>query len=268
MRVTKLSATNVHGYLPVEVEFLPDLTFLVGLNGSGKTTALRLLMGLLTPAVDELARIDFAEASVEVNTGSEVVAIHAAREAGKLTISVTGVSVPLVLEAAALELLVEPRRREEVRGTPVLNMLQESPVYERIRGISTPMFLGLERRLYTEDRLSMDPSMMDARRRDLLFRRSYYEGLEPATGVVGAGIVEVSMLIRDTMSEIRAGQERLDRDLRERLLLSAVRFKPTEFRKLEPPNSAAIAGYRKRQAELEQVASLLRLPIQAGALVR
>jgi energy-coupling factor transporter ATP-binding protein EcfA2 len=263
MRVTKLSAKNVHGYLPVEVEFLPDLTFLIGLNGSGKTSALRLLMGLLTPAIDELARIEFSEAEVEVSTGGEVVSIRAVREADKLTVTVSGVEPPLVLDAPVLEMVMEPRRREEGRMTPIVRMLQESPVHERIRSISTPMFLGLERRLYSEDRplMDQDPRMMDLRRKELL-RRGLYEDVDLTGGVVGAGLMEVSMLVRDTMSEIRAKQERLDGLLRQRLLLSAVRFKPTEFSPLTPPDKAAIARYRERQAQLEQVAKLLRLPVE------
>ena len=45
MKITKLHAENVHGYLPIDVSFYDDLTFLTGLNGSGKTSALCLLMG-------------------------------------------------------------------------------------------------------------------------------------------------------------------------------------------------------------------------------
>jgi hypothetical protein len=69
------------------------------------------------------------------------------------------------------------------------------------------------------------------------------------------------MLVLDTMSEIRAKQEKLDRDLREHLLLSAVRFKPSEFEKFEPPSPAALERYRARQAEVERAAKLLRLPL-------
>ncbi len=46
MKITKLTAEKVHGYLPLDIEFFDELTFLTGLNGSGKTSALRLLMAL------------------------------------------------------------------------------------------------------------------------------------------------------------------------------------------------------------------------------
>lgn len=49
MKVTRFVATKIHGYMGIDIAFFPDFTFLTGLNGSGKTSALRLLMGLLTP---------------------------------------------------------------------------------------------------------------------------------------------------------------------------------------------------------------------------
>ena len=49
MKITRLQAEQVHGYLPIDVQFFDDITFLTGLNGSGKTSSLRLLMAVLTP---------------------------------------------------------------------------------------------------------------------------------------------------------------------------------------------------------------------------
>lgn len=259
MRLTKLTASNVHGYLPIDVEFLPDLTFLIGLNGSGKTTALRLLMGLLTPAVDELARIEFSEASVQIDVNQEVLTIRATREIDHLSLFVSGVDDALRLDASTLELLMlDQRRRDDARATPILRMMQQHAVFAKIRAISTPMFLGLERRLYQEDRFG--ESTPDTARR-LAMRRHYWDESEPPTGVVGAGLADVVMLVRDTMSEIRAKQEKLDRELREILLLSALHFKPSDFAKFEPPNKAAITKYKSKEADFQRAANLLRLPL-------
>jgi energy-coupling factor transporter ATP-binding protein EcfA2 len=259
MRLTRLTAADVHGYLPIDVEFFPDLTFLIGLNGSGKTTALRLLMGLLTPAVDELARIEFSEARVDLDVNSETVTIKATREAERLTLIVSGVDEQLTLDASALELLLlDQRRRDEARATPVVRMMLQHSVFARIRAISTPMFLGLERRLYPEDRFA-EPGPDTARR--VAMRRHYWEESELPTGAVGAGLADVVMLVRDTMSEIRAKQEKLDKELRETLLLSALHFKPSDFTKFEVPNKAAITKYKAKQADFQRAANLLRLPL-------
>ena len=66
MKIARLEAQHVHGHLSIDVEFFEDLTFLTGLNGSGKTSALRLLMALLTPSIEELWAISFSTAAVTV----------------------------------------------------------------------------------------------------------------------------------------------------------------------------------------------------------
>ena len=79
MKVTKLYAENVHGYLPIDIKFFDDLTFLTGLNGSGKTSALRLLMALLTPNINELGAIAFSLAQVTVFDNDKEVVVSATK---------------------------------------------------------------------------------------------------------------------------------------------------------------------------------------------
>ena len=76
MKVTRLEAEKVHGYLPIRVDFFDDLTFLTGLNGSGKTTALRLLMALLTPNFEEFSSIEFTSATATVSDEGRCIAIE------------------------------------------------------------------------------------------------------------------------------------------------------------------------------------------------
>jgi len=52
MKILRMSASRVYGYLDIHVDFAEDITFLIGINGSGKTTALRI--------VDALIRLDVA----------------------------------------------------------------------------------------------------------------------------------------------------------------------------------------------------------------
>jgi energy-coupling factor transporter ATP-binding protein EcfA2 len=260
MRLTRLTASKVHGFLPIDVEFDPKLTFLIGLNGSGKTSALRLLMGLLTPSVDELAKIEFSRAEVRIQTDAGEVSISAERDQRGLTLRTTGVEGELLVDAPSLEIITAPSRRDEERVHPLFRSILQNDVFVGIRKIATPMFLGLERRLFQEDRF-MESNSELARRRDILVRRQFFEEIETLSGVTGAGLADVLILVRDTMSEIRAKQEKLDRDLRERLLMSAVRFTPTEFDTFQPPSMDVINRYRSRREELREAAKLLRLPL-------
>ena len=61
MKIKHFKAEKVHGYLSYDINFREDLTFLIGLNGSGKTTVLKLISGLLTPNYLYLAKIKFSK---------------------------------------------------------------------------------------------------------------------------------------------------------------------------------------------------------------
>ncbi|WP_181392320.1 ATP-binding protein [Vibrio vulnificus] len=64
MKLLHLKAQGVHGYLEFDVDFREDVNFFAGLNGSGKTSALNLIMALLTPSVDKLLEMRFSHASL------------------------------------------------------------------------------------------------------------------------------------------------------------------------------------------------------------
>tara|TARA_E500000318_G_scaffold99024_1_gene100783 strand:- start:9607 stop:10971 length:1365 start_codon:yes stop_codon:yes gene_type:complete len=61
LRVKKLTATDVHGYIPLNITFKSNLTFLTGSNGCGKTTALKLITAVLQPNFELLDEIKFAD---------------------------------------------------------------------------------------------------------------------------------------------------------------------------------------------------------------
>lgn len=61
MKLKRFIGTRVRGYMNFDISFNESLTFLIGINGTGKTTILKLLSGLLTPSYIELSQIDFSE---------------------------------------------------------------------------------------------------------------------------------------------------------------------------------------------------------------
>src|ERR1017187_9464214 len=155
MRISRLDATDVHGYLPISIDFLPDLTFLTGLNGSGKTTALRLLMGLLAPSIDELIDIKFKVATAVVIVDSKEISIKANRSADGLTLSISTQKDSIFLSSADFQMISEARHRDEPRES-IYMRLYANPIIRAIRDLSTPMFLGLDRRLHIDER-DIDP---------------------------------------------------------------------------------------------------------------
>ena len=59
MKINSFKAEGVHDYLKFDLTFYPDLTFLIGINGSGKTSALKLILGLTSPAFHYLNQINY-----------------------------------------------------------------------------------------------------------------------------------------------------------------------------------------------------------------
>ena len=64
MKLKTFKVVGVWGALTKEISFRDHTTFLIGINGSGKTTVLNLLDGLLKPNLKKLLFVDFKEVSL------------------------------------------------------------------------------------------------------------------------------------------------------------------------------------------------------------
>jgi len=191
MKITRLHAENVHGYLPIKIEFYPELTFLTGVNGSGKTSALRLLMALLTPNMEEFSSISFTKAVVTVSFDGNDVEVSANKSSEGLILSVSNIKEKLNLSNADLELLTETRNKEEIRS-PVHGKVLGHEVFKSIKKMTTPMFLGLDRRFYVPT--STWDESDDTPRKEFFARRMWaeYSSLKSTTA---AGITDVNYLL-------------------------------------------------------------------------
>jgi energy-coupling factor transporter ATP-binding protein EcfA2 len=262
MKVTRLKATNVHGYLPIDVELFSDLTFLIGLNGSGKTSALRLLMALLTPNIAELASITFSEAEVTVADDGQNIVVKASRSPEGIKLQTTAVDGVLEVDTSELELFLEVKRREELRS-PIQERWLSSPVYQSIRKMSTPMFLGLDRRFFAPGVISED--MDDARRREYMVRRYWPEDPAGRGTAAPASLIEVNYLVVTRVQEIRASQEQLDEKLRAQFFTKAFEYKPSDVlgKGARLPSRVELDRYREQLTKIEEAAEGVKIPVPA-----
>ena len=259
MKIARLHAEKVHGYLPIDVEFFDDLTFLTGLNGCGKTSALRLLMALLTPNLDELGSIAFASAAVTIRDGDQETVVSSVKTTDAITLSISTIPQILHIGSTELELVMEARRREEARS-PVLEQYQQHVVFQKIKAISTPMFLGLDRRFYAPGAITED--LNDARRREYMSRRFWPEDTGQRNAAVAA-LVEINYLVVTRLQEVRASQEQLDERLRAEFFAKAFEYKPSDImgKPTRVPSRTDIESYRQQLAKIERAAEPLKIPV-------
>ena len=71
MKLLRFKAKKVYGYLKFDIKFDDKLSFLVGGNGSGKTTILKLIQAVLTPNLGDIYLIPFTEIELEIQNSSK-----------------------------------------------------------------------------------------------------------------------------------------------------------------------------------------------------
>ena len=88
MRLKHFVGKDVRGYMNFDINFRESVTFLIGINGSGKTTVIKLLSGLLTPSFIDLTQIDYTEIKLECEriSDSAQIVIHCKKSAGRMTL--------------------------------------------------------------------------------------------------------------------------------------------------------------------------------------
>ena len=66
MQITHFKGSGIRGYMDFDIHFKEKLHFLIGINGSGKTTVLKLMSALITPSYLDLSQIEFANIEMEL----------------------------------------------------------------------------------------------------------------------------------------------------------------------------------------------------------
>jgi len=244
-------ASEVFTHLEMDIHFFPELTFLHGLNGSGKTTALRLIMGLLQPSIETLGSIDFRTATVTGESHSHgVIAISAEKSEKTLVVkcSVTDEALEIPLEILEAE---DPGRivtRESARSKTI----------EAIRAISSPIFLGIERRFITPDarrRSHLIPSSHD------LASRFRHERMALEKQSYDSGLAEVADVIDTYVAKLHGAQQGVNDRFRKQLLLESFTYvdPSTHGFSFEAPSEEEFKEFRKKREAISSALAVLDL---------
>ena len=164
LRIINLHATNVHGYIPLDINFDDQLTFLTGSNGSGKTTALKIISAILQPNFELIDSIDFDSIKLIFSIEGKNCEIEFNRTKDKFDNDYIAWSI-FSKSKKRIHSDLPDNTKGDIRLFPkhnrvifdreesaslrenVYNEFVNSEYYKILRTISTPVFLGIDRKV-------------------------------------------------------------------------------------------------------------------------
>jgi energy-coupling factor transporter ATP-binding protein EcfA2 len=252
MKIKAFIADHLHGYLTLQPSFFPDLTFLTGINGSGKTSVIQGIAALLTPSFQLLHQWEFHKLQLEVEHKGGVDVISATRDSEGVSLRVGNLE--------AIKVPMPPRDLIEYRGSesPLEEFYDsltfkyaEHPVIKLLRSLPTPMILGIDRR----SREPIDPSfirrrMMRGRIRHFdIFANSLENSLREAVSLAESKFREIELL-----------RARSADRLREKIILNALEYSYSPVGKLEASSVRDSLALSTRTEDAVQTLKDLGIP--------
>lgn len=224
MKIIRFEAKEVNGYLDFNIEFKEKLTFLVGINGSGKTTAIKLILGLLSPSWLNLTQIKYKFAEVECLLNKEPVIIRSEFvDEGKTKLSLTYPNNPKKSISSTIRVQELPSLNYNELGRMEMRQIMsrysryenhfiELDAVKEIRSLATPVFLGLDRRIHEGadiDLINLDSYTRD---RDLTsnIKGNLYESL-----------IDVESLIKNNYLNYSQKQTGISNTLKNKIIYSS-----------------------------------------------
>jgi predicted ATP-binding protein involved in virulence len=259
MRINRFELVNGHGYLNVRIDFFPDLTFLTGINGSGKTTVVRGLVALLSPSFTELANTKFSRMEVAIELNGQPFTISATRNETDFEIVVSSIPSPLtipIFKQGEFEREPHFRERESDYYRETHTSLAKHPVLDFLNQLPTPMFLDLERR-------AQGPI---TKRRFLPYEQRPRQYGPQANESLGPGLSVALELADEEFRKIQSNQSRLVDRLRTGLILTAFAPLPEEG-DVNAADLSEIDESQLREQEAVVLTSLRELGIPQQSLI-
>lgn len=258
MQITKFRGFQIHGYLNFDVNFEHDLTFLTGINGSGKTSVIQSIIALISPSFFVLANLDFESIQVDIEHEGTKLTIEAVKKIEntvELATSATNERLQLKKYVPPAE---EPLARTTDRAQDyyreMTTLLATHEVVQIINKLPTPMFLDLDRRATAlqerrESGRLVRPGPPSRRPRNI-FAFSLSQSLEYATALAEGQY-------RDTLIAIG----RLGDELRRKMILDLLELERGEYfaGPLSLPSPAEITTVRNMRRSVETLPQILQL---------
>lgn len=201
MKIKQLRVSGLYGYLDFNVNFYNDITFLIGINGSGKTSILNVLSWVITPSLKDLATNEFRSISITVSDRGkdEIINVFKKGKKEKIIFNRSGNEIEIPLEV----------KDEDFRNSFINN---NEEVLKFINSLpSTPIFLPLNRIRKSEKRIPFR-------------RRSRNKIIYSRYSTIDKSLEEILNLVEKVYREKQTELNKFNEELRKQLVISTFRY--------------------------------------------
>lgn len=259
MKILRFTGSRIHKFKDFSIDFQNDLTFLIGINGSGKSTVLYCIMALISPNLSYLAELDFGEMAVDVKNGEKKYTIGARRAGRSVVLFCSEVQDTFIFHQNIKESDQLPGREAEIEAEyyrSILSANADHPVVKIISDLPTPMFLGLDRRALALG----DPY----RARWSMPRSAVRPSRNVFSALLSRSLVEATNLAENTYRDALIAVGRISDTLRQKMLLDLLEIKPGSGfgSNLISPAKSDIKEIQNMRNKLNFLPAMLRLPVE------
>lgn len=151
MKIESVIIKKLYGHLDFNINFMPDVNFVIGINGSGKTSILNVLSWVLSPSLMRLSQLDFTSIKIVCSDSRRVQkVVNVRRRKTYIDMAIGGISESLripIFEYSS-ETPASERTRPTIQEMYERFMIEEkeNPVLETIENLAGPLYLPLDRR--------------------------------------------------------------------------------------------------------------------------
>lgn len=252
MKLNTFKGQRLHGFLDFDVSFRDRLTFLTGINGSGKTTILNALVALIAPNLSALAGMSYGLIRLDLtDDAGKSTSIESTRTDDLVAIGVSGIKEKFTFLPYPLQPGIPPYRQQELEGEHYREVLVSAgshPVIKFINSLPTPMFLGLDRRakLAAEDRRFARPRAASMR--------------NVFGGSLSASLFEAEDLARTGYRDGRFAADRVSAELQQKVLLSLITMAPEDYGRIAVPTQQEKNDLNRVLRDLAAFPTIFNLP--------
>ena len=162
MNITRIEIRNLYGYLNKDIDLDNNISLLVGINGSGKTSVLNVVNWIMTPSLQNLCITEFDKIKIEFKFNKNDYKITCNQSDKELTIDITNVSENRIYPQIQADFKISPKKLN-VNDLDLIEKLKyeysnlgpekhEEESWDFLfNKLPNPIVIGLDRTLFTEE---------------------------------------------------------------------------------------------------------------------